>query len=248
MDISALGMPAIEITASFVLLCVFLLFVVFSAFVGFVRGMNKSVIRLITFAIATVLTFFASAWATNLIADKFLIEGQTLGELILDQLSSEEMLVSFLESSPLLREAILAAPAFATETAPFTLTTTANVTTAKPGSTVTVSVLVDGTIPVKSFGFDFVGSFDTDVFEWGRGKWETALTKPQQGNTVVTTIDAGLQKVAAQALEDMLKDNKNSSYFGSAGAIVVLDCNTGAVLACVSLPTYDITKYFEDGY
>ena len=26
----------------------------------------------------------------------------------------------------------------------------------------------------------------------------------------------------------------------------MLDCNTGAVLACVSLPTYDITKYFED--
>ena len=75
---------------------------------------------------------------------------------------------------------------------------------------------------------------------------EDYLTKPEQGNTVVTTIDSGMQKVATQALKEMLKDNKNSSYFGSAGAIVVLDCNTGAVLACVSLPTYDITKYFED--
>ena len=44
----------------------------------------------------------------------------------------------------------------------------------------------------------------------------------------------------------MLKDNKNSSYFGTAGAMVVLNCRTGAVLANVSLPTYDITKYFSD--
>ncbi len=75
---------------------------------------------------------------------------------------------------------------------------------------------------------------------------EEYLVKPQQGNTVVTTIDPGLQKVALQALEDMLADNKNSYYFESAGAIVVLDCNTGAVLASVSLPTYDITTYFTD--
>ncbi len=75
---------------------------------------------------------------------------------------------------------------------------------------------------------------------------EDYLTKPEQGNTVVTTIDAGLQEVATQALADMLQDNKNSSYFGTAGAIVVMDCNTGAVLACASLPTYDITRYYED--
>ncbi|MBR6743762.1 MAG: hypothetical protein IKM00_00890 [Clostridia bacterium] len=113
MDISAIGIPAVEITASFILLCVFLVFVGFSPFVGFVRGMNKSVIRLITLVFAAVLTFFASALVTNLIADKLLIEGQTLGELILAQISSQEMVVNFLESAPLLKEAILAAPAFA---------------------------------------------------------------------------------------------------------------------------------------
>ncbi len=75
---------------------------------------------------------------------------------------------------------------------------------------------------------------------------EEYIIKPQQGATVVTTIDAGLQKAAEKALDDMLKENRKSSYFDYAGAVVVLDCNTGAVLASVSLPTYDITKYFED--
>ncbi len=75
---------------------------------------------------------------------------------------------------------------------------------------------------------------------------EDYLSKPQQGNTVVTTVDAELQKIATQALSDMLKDNKNSSYFGTAGAMVVMNCKTGAVLASVSLPSYDITRYFKD--
>ncbi len=75
---------------------------------------------------------------------------------------------------------------------------------------------------------------------------EDYIVKPEQGATVVTTIDAGLQRAAAKALKDMLKENRKSAYFDYAGAVVVLDCNTGAVLASVSLPTYDITKYFED--
>ena len=75
---------------------------------------------------------------------------------------------------------------------------------------------------------------------------EDYLIKPVQGNTVVTTIDAELQIIAAQALSEMLKDNKNSSYFGTAGAMVVINCKTGAVLANVSLPTYDITRYYLD--
>lgn len=75
---------------------------------------------------------------------------------------------------------------------------------------------------------------------------ESYITKPQQGAAVVTTINADLQRVAAKSLAKMLKGNRNLSYFSDAGAVVVLDCNTGAVLAAVSLPTYDITKYFED--
>ena len=76
--------------------------------------------------------------------------------------------------------------------------------------------------------------------------YEDFLIKPEQGSTVVTTIRSDLQKVATQALQKMLVDNRKSAYFESTGAVVVLDCNTGAILASVSLPTYDITTYFED--
>ena len=107
------------ISVSLILLCVFLLSVVFGALVGFVRGMNKSVIRLITLAVAMVLTFFASAIATNLIADKLLIEGQTLGEIALEAVRSEEMLVGILETSPLFEQAVLVAPALAIAIAVF---------------------------------------------------------------------------------------------------------------------------------
>ncbi|MBS7358966.1 MAG: hypothetical protein KIG53_00005 [Oscillospiraceae bacterium] len=75
---------------------------------------------------------------------------------------------------------------------------------------------------------------------------EDYISKPKQGNTVVTTIDGELQKIAAKALKEMLIDNKNSSYFGTAGAMVVMNCKTGAILASVSLPTYDITTYFKN--
>ena len=99
--------------AALILLCAFLFFVAIGAIVGLIRGMNKTVIRLITFVIAMVLTFFASGWVTNLVADNLLIEGQTLGELVLGMIQKEQTVADFLESSPLLKEAVLAAPAFA---------------------------------------------------------------------------------------------------------------------------------------
>lgn len=75
---------------------------------------------------------------------------------------------------------------------------------------------------------------------------EDYLIEPRQGNTVVTTIDKGLQSVAYSALEKMLKMNRQSSYFDYAGALLVENVKTGEILACVSYPSYDITKYFSD--
>ena len=86
--------------------------VVFSALVGFVRGFSKTVVRLITLALAIVATFFVSIEITNTAAELALIEGQTLGQYVLGLISGDATVTRLLASAPLLEEAILTAPSF----------------------------------------------------------------------------------------------------------------------------------------
>lgn len=72
---------------------------------------------------------------------------------------------------------------------------------------------------------------------------EEVTKEPVQGNTVVLTIDRDLQRVA----QEMLKATCDKvSVSQSAGAVVVEDVNTGAVLAAASYPTYDLQDYYDD--
>lgn len=70
---------------------------------------------------------------------------------------------------------------------------------------------------------------------------------PEQGNTVFLTIDSGLQRVAQNALESRILEltASSSSELDAAGAVVVVDVDTGEILASASYPTYDLTEYFE---
>jgi penicillin-binding protein 2 len=61
----------------------------------------------------------------------------------------------------------------------------------------------------------------------GRELEEQVIVEPKAGNNVTLSIDLGLQEHCAQQLE------------GQAGAVVVLDPDTGQVLALVSQPSYD---------
>lgn len=68
-------------------------------------------------------------------------------------------------------------------------------------------------------------TFDQD----GRKTSEKIVTPPVPGHTVVTTLDLHLQELAEKSLEAKAKR----------GAIVVVDPNTGDILALASWPTYD---------
>src|SRR5947207_782323 len=68
-------------------------------------------------------------------------------------------------------------------------------------------------------------TFDKD----GRKTSEKIVTPPVPGHTVVTTLDLHLQEPAEKALEAKAKR----------GAIVVVDPNTGDILAMASWPTYN---------
>ena len=72
-------------------------------------------------------------------------------------------------------------------------------------------------------------TFDKD----GRKTSEKLITPPVPGYNVVTTLDLRLQELAEKALEAKAKR----------GAIVIIDPNTGDILAMASWPTYDPNSF-----
>ncbi len=64
------------------------------------------------------------------------------------------------------------------------------------------------------------------------------------GSDVVLTIDANLQKVTEQALQNTINDVRNSTtYNANAGAVVVMDVHTGEILAMASYPNFEPTAF-----
>ena len=81
----------------------------------------------------------------------------------------------------------------------------------------------------------------------------TVMEEPQSGNNIILTIDKELQEVAQKSLESTIKSiaaggrNKANGEGADAcaGAAVVIDVNSGELLASVSAPNYDLTTYLE---
>ena len=76
-------------------------------------------------------------------------------------------------------------------------------------------------------------------------KTETYTTEPVPGNNVILTIDAGVQKVAQDALKEgigNLQTHLNRIY-PLTGAVVVMDTRTNECLAMASYPTYNNNTY-----
>lgn len=90
---------------------------------------------------------------------------------------------------------------------------------------------------------------ESTIFTDGEGNRTTEVTtEPVHGNTVVLTINAGLQEVTNRALEQALWDyaGNQGNMVDNAGAAVVINCKTGAILASTTYPTYDISTYSEN--
>ena len=95
-----------------IFLVLFLFIVAICALAGLIRGINKTIVRLITFVLAIILSFFLSVPLTNFISNNVVIKGQTLGEMLLESVRSEETIAGILNETPLLEEAIRVSPAF----------------------------------------------------------------------------------------------------------------------------------------
>lgn len=73
------------------------------------------------------------------------------------------------------------------------------------------------------------------------------------GDTIVTTIDYNLQKVAEESFDKLLSDLQSGKADGTPrpyanrGAVVVVDVKTGEILALVSRPAFDPNLFAEFG-
>ncbi len=71
---------------------------------------------------------------------------------------------------------------------------------------------------------------------------ENTVKEPINGNTIVTTIDANLQSIVEKHLEEFNQAHTDEAQEGMGfknGAVIMMNPNTGEVLAMASSPTYD---------
>lgn len=72
------------------------------------------------------------------------------------------------------------------------------------------------------------------------------IRKAQPGHDVQLTIDVDAQRIAEESLQQGIDGARRNGKPANAGAVVVLDARTGAVVALASNPTYDPNR-FADG-
>lgn len=107
----------------------------------------------------------------------------------------------------------------------------------KSGIEASMETYLRGTNGVKTITTDASGN-----------KTEEITTAPKHGDTVITTIDKDVQRVAQDALEEGVKrlQTVNERIYPMSGAVVVMDISTGECLAIASYPSYDNDTYQEN--
>lgn len=92
------------------------------------------------------------------------------------------------------------------------------------------------------------GAIKEETDTLGNVSSQTETTEAKSGDNVTLTIDYRLQKVAEESLLNTINGLQNGTLVGkkfsdaNAGAVVVLDVDSGEVLASASYPTYDINS------
>ncbi|MEW6661361.1 MAG: penicillin-binding protein 2 [Bacillota bacterium] len=77
---------------------------------------------------------------------------------------------------------------------------------------------------------------------------ELGTVPPLPGHNVQLTLDAGLQSTLEKAMDEVIGEVKKANPKAGAGAAVVLDVNTGAILAMASRPELDPNDFVDGSF
>ncbi len=69
---------------------------------------------------------------------------------------------------------------------------------------------------------------------------------PENGDSVVLTIDAKLQKTAQDSLSSLIKTMQKTNPNVTSGAVVAMDVRNNEVLACANYPSYNLSTYSKN--
>jgi len=73
----------------------------------------------------------------------------------------------------------------------------------------------------------------------GEAVGSAGTVAPVPGDTLVTSIDSDVQKLAEQSLANQIKASRANGNAAPSGAVVVMDPHTGRIIAAASYPSYD---------
>ena len=104
-----------------------------------------------------------------------------------------------------------------------------------------------GTIGLENFYNDTLNGINGREYGYlnSESDFEKTVIAPQDGNTLVTTIDANIQSVVEKKILEFNAAYTNNYRSGAGSintAVVVMNPNNGAVLAMAEYPTFDLNN------
>ena len=104
-----------------------------------------------------------------------------------------------------------------------------------------------GTIGLENFYNDTLNGINGREYGYlnSESDFEKTVIAPQDGNTLVTTIDANIQSVVEKKILEFNAAYTNNHRDGAGStntAVIVMNPNTGAVLAMAEYPTFDLNN------